>query len=105
MTSVDGWGIQPECSGSGPLRSGYRGRNRRKLRRNTHRLSPRRDSQKNPGRQQRRHSTGGALNLGSTAAGQAAEYAVYAGYQLAGDGFDDVGGSITAAFDNMGYEP
>lgn len=44
---------------------------------------------------------GSALNLGEMAADQAAQYAVHAGFQLAEDGFDDIGGSLTTAFDNM----
>ncbi len=45
---------------------------------------------------------GSFADLGSIAAGQAAGFGVHLGYQLAEDGFNNIGGSMTAAFDDMG---
>ncbi|MBN2049758.1 MAG: hypothetical protein JW760_04885, partial [Spirochaetales bacterium] len=45
---------------------------------------------------------GSLADLGGEVAGKAAEYAVYAGFQFADDGFSDLGTSLTAAFDDMG---
>ncbi|MDC7226616.1 MAG: hypothetical protein PQJ61_07610 [Spirochaetales bacterium] len=44
---------------------------------------------------------GSLADLGGVAAEQAAEYAVHAGYQLGRDGFSDISGSLSTAFDNM----
>ena len=45
---------------------------------------------------------GDLSDFGSTAARQVGEYGVRFGYQLAEDGFSDVGSSMTTAFDDMG---
>ncbi len=41
-------------------------------------------------------------DLGGVALQQTSEYAVHLGYQLAEDGFGDMGGSMSTAFDDMG---